>query len=153
MNTNKELTYEEAINAFSYDIATGNLLRNYPSRQSDRGSVCGTLMANGYLSLWYKNRTYLVHRIIWLMHNKQWPKNQIDHINRIRNDNRIENLRDVTQSRNNNNNQAKGYSYNSSTGGYMARITVDGQFIYLGVYATKNMAHDAYMKAKAIYGV
>lgn len=41
-----------------------------------------------------------VHRVGWAMHYGKWPKDQIDHINMIRDDNRIENLREATASEN-----------------------------------------------------
>lgn len=40
------------------------------------------------------------HRVAWVLYYGKWPTHQIDHINGIRNDNRISNLRDVTQSEN-----------------------------------------------------
>ena len=42
-------------------------------------------------------KDFLAHRIAWLIYYGEWPKNQIDHINQDPTDNRIENLRDVTQ--------------------------------------------------------
>lgn len=56
--------------------------------------------ADGYhrFTLNYRGRclNFAAHRAIWLLHHGEWPKHQIDHINRDPADNRIENLRDVT---------------------------------------------------------
>lgn len=43
---------------------------------------------------------FFVHRVIWLLSHGSWPVGEIDHANRIKADNRIENLRDVTRSEN-----------------------------------------------------
>lgn len=62
----------------------------------------GYVNSDGYLSVKYKNKSYRVHRIIWAMHRGD-TQLQIDHINRCRSDNRIENLRAVTNKENSQN--------------------------------------------------
>jgi len=66
------------------------------------GDQAGTLKGNnGYCRIQYKGLTYLVHRLVWLWHGKELKEQmEIDHINRIRKDNRIENLRQVTRAEN-----------------------------------------------------
>ena len=59
----------------------------------------GFVNSGGYLCIRYKGDNYKVHRIIWAMHHGD-TNLQIDHINRCRSDNRIENLRAVTPSAN-----------------------------------------------------
>lgn len=80
---------------------------------------------------------------------------QIDHINGVRSDDRIENLRDVPISGNQQNKRAAqanshtGLLGVSSRGGrYMARIKVSGRHVYLGTYDTAQLASDAYLAAK-----
>jgi len=51
---------------------------------------------NGYEKINFMNQWMYSHILVWLFENKTFPKNEIDHINHIRNDNRIENLRDVS---------------------------------------------------------
>ena len=50
-----------------------------------------------------EQRIFAVHRIAWFLHHKTWPEEQIDHINRDKTDNRIQNLRLVTHSLNSHN--------------------------------------------------
>ena len=47
--------------------------------------------------------TFIVARLCWLLHYGDWPENTIDHIDRNPLNNKIENLRDVTQAENNRN--------------------------------------------------
>lgn len=53
----------------------------------------GTRTGNGYYIFTYKNKSYLRHQVVWVMHNGAIPYNHvIRHINDIRGDDRIENL-------------------------------------------------------------
>ena len=88
------------------------------------------------------NKDYYTHRIAWLIYYGEWPKNQIDHINQDPTDNRIENLRDVTQAEN----QKNRTLYNNNTTGYLgvskhhgkyrARIRINNIDKHLGYYDT-----------------
>lgn len=155
-----ELTYDDAIKIFAYDKLTGNLLwREYRSGLAHKGTICGTLSSRGYIMIRYKKHPYCAHRIVWLMHNKQWPTKQIDHINRIRHDNRIENLRDVDQSTNlhntdSNNNHNKtgfaGVSYSKKACKFYATLRILGVSHNFGPFDTAEQAHQAYKKEKAL---
>ncbi|MDE4176360.1 HNH endonuclease signature motif containing protein [Phaeobacter sp. PT47_59] len=98
------------------------------------------------------------HHVIWAMEKGRWPSLQIDHINGDPKDNRISNLREVTQNANMLNRKAyekksglpPGVNYNSR--GFMARIQRGGQTRYLGTFPTKEEAHKAYLKAVAQLG-
>ena len=65
------------------------------------GSVAGHLnKSSGYITISVDSRSYRAHRLAWLYVYKKWPEDCIDHINHIRTDNRIENLREVEKSQN-----------------------------------------------------
>jgi hypothetical protein len=75
-------------------------------------SVAGCLDTAGYRCVVLNARKLYVHRLIWILHNGDIPDAlQIDHINRIKSDNRLENLRLVTHSGNGQNRGAKGVWY------------------------------------------
>ena len=63
------------------------------------GQEAGSVTKDGYKRLKYKGRMYLVHRIIWFLEYGVWP-NILDHTDRDKLNNRIENLREATHSQN-----------------------------------------------------
>lgn len=92
------------------------------------------------------------HRLMWFFHYGEWPKHTIDHINRDKTDNRIENLRDVTLRENCQNRQgarADGcVSWRADRGRWMARITVGGKRRWVGTFQTKHEAIAALAPAR-----
>ncbi|MFY7913560.1 MAG: HNH endonuclease [Rubrivivax sp.] len=100
----------------------------------------------------------LAHHIAWAIHHGTWPTFEIDHINGNRSDNRILNLRELPDNQNSQNlRHAKKNSHLGVLGvsqlgnRYVARITVDRQQQYLGLFATSAEAHQAYVAAKRIH--
>ena len=93
--------YEELIKRFTYDPDSGVLTHEERLTIRDRkrnGVEVGYLTSNGYLRVKINGLHYRVARLIWKMYYKEDPPEgtEIDHINRIRTDNRIINLRAVT---------------------------------------------------------
>ena len=82
---------------FSYDAKSGMINRN------DRKGGIGSLDAKGYLILKIKGKQFKAHRIAWFLYYGKMPEMEIDHINKIRTDNRICNLRIATRGENNRN--------------------------------------------------
>jgi len=77
---------------------------------------------------------------------------QTDHINGDRLDNRLCNLRGVSNQENSfNQKNSKGYSYNARSRKWQAHIKINGKLLYLGLYATPDEAHAAYVAAKTVW--
>jgi len=103
---------------------------------------------------------YLAHRVVWAVHQGEWPTHEIDHINGVKNDNRIENLRAVTRvanSRNlpkraDNSSGVTGVTWNKNALKWTAQITVNTQQVHLGVFTKRDDAIAARKAAEAKYG-
>lgn len=126
-------------------------------RQERRiGSVAGCLDPTGYIRIGIDGTQYWAHRLAWLYVKGEQPNGVIDHWNRIKSDNRISNLRDVTHQANIQNMASRegrslprGVSKKRSK--YVSGITIDGKRVHLGTFITPEEAHHAYLAAKAKY--
>lgn len=114
------------------------------------GNNAGSVYA-GRVLLSIDNKKFYAHRLAWLYHYGEWPKLQIDHVNRNAMDNRIANLRLATYSENGRNRKAplrslpRGvYVHNHK---FVARIKLKGISYHLGVFDTACAASAAYIKA------
>lgn len=103
---------------------------------------------------------FLAHRVIWAIHYGEWPSDQIDHINGVRNDNRISNLRVATNVENQRNmsmNRSNtsgvcGVSWCKARGKWLAYIGVGGRTINIGRFTTIDAAAAARAEASRRYG-
>lgn len=131
-----------------YDKQTGKIF-------GVRGNELTTKNSEGYIiiALYKNSKRYELkgHQFAWYCINKQCI-NQIDHINGIRDDNRICNLRNVTNQENHmNRTTAKGYTWNKDSNKWLAQIRLNGKQINLGRFENEEDARAAYLKAKEKY--
>ena len=95
------------------------------------------------------------HRLVYYAYNQDWDiwdtKQEIDHSNRIRDDNRIENLSVATRTQNNRNTNKKGYCWVKQKNIYKVQIKVDKKQIHIGYYKTEEEAIKARADAEAKY--
>jgi hypothetical protein len=134
-----------------FEYEEGDLV--WKKRTSNRikvGDIVGHLSSIGYIQVRVNNILYAAHRLIYMYHNGLIPEGmEVDHINGIRDDNRIENLRAVTHKQNTfNRTKAKGYSYDKTRGKYQACICIDGKTKHLGRYSKEEDARQSYLNAK-----
>lgn len=120
------------------------------------GKEAGHLNQDGYVVIQVATKGIGAHRIVWLMHHGAWPTGEIDHLNSIRHDNRIENLRDVAHITNSENRRSSKIDSKTGVlgvtefkgGKYRARIRTKGILVSLGIFDTAEQAHSAYVDAK-----
>lgn len=136
-----------------YDKKTGKLFcKKTRNNKAIAGNQCGSDNVSGYKSIRIFGKNYKQHRVAWFLHYGTWPVNQIDHINGIITDNRIENLRDVTNRENaqnrfaHRNGKIVGASFFEKNNKWVARIRVKKRNKHLGYFKTKLEANAAYLK-------
>ena len=103
------------------------------------------------------DRLYVLSRVIYKAHNPEWDitdcsdTNYIDHININSLDNRIENLRILTNQQNKWNTHSKGYCWNKTHNRWKAYITINKKQTHLGNFKEEADARQAYLTAKEKY--
>ena len=113
------------------------------------------MKSNGYTMSMVNGKPVHDHRIIWEQHYGKIPEGmQIDHINHIRDDNRIENLRLVTCQQNHfNRSGVKGFNWDNKRNKWRSYIYLDGKMINLGRSDCMLEARAKYLRAKAKYHI
>lgn len=148
------LNYDADTGVFTWREAAGRWGR-IPA-----GSIAGTSnKKNGYREIWVDGRLYKAHRLAWLYMTCEWPKEEIDHINRIRDDNRFSNLRECSSAENmqnknlyrSNTSGIAGVHWRKNCGKWQARIGVKGKRISLGHFDSPIEASNIYAEAKRKY--
>lgn len=111
--------------------------------------------ANGYICPQIGVKLVLIHRIIasaFLGLDITDLKKQVDHINGVRHDNRLENIRLVTHQQNNfNRTTSLGYCWRKQKNKWCARIKLNNREIFLGYFINEEDARKAYLDAKLKY--
>ena len=149
------LTQAQLKSKFFYDPCTGIFTRRVQPFRGPRRTTVGW-KSRGYLHVSIGPHShYKLHRLAWLYMTGDWPKNQVDHINGVRTDNRWENLRAATNTLNSHNRRKP--RHGSQTGflgvrmnrkRFQATIKAYGVSYRLGTYDTPEEAHQVYLSAK-----
>lgn len=151
---------------FDYDPGTGLLTWRdcYERSRQWRSKMAGKPALNspiptGYLRGCIDGVHLLAHRVAWVIQTGCWPVLQIDHINRVRSDNRFANLREVTHSDNQRNLRPEGSGGALALGVVLTRsgrcqasISFDGKSHHLGCFADPEDAVAARYQAEIAYG-
>ncbi len=114
------------------------------------GTKAGAPQGNGYLCIGIDNVTHSAHRLAWQHYHGEVPPNYIDHINRVKTDNRIVNLRPADRYQNAQNTALRSDSKTGYRGvvqvreKFMATIKFNGRQIRLGTFPTAKAASGFY---------
>jgi hypothetical protein len=148
------LSLERLKELFYYSPTQGEFLNN-------KNKIAGYIDHSGYNKILIDGYPYLAHRLAWLYEYGELPKQDIDHINGNKADNRIKNLRLATGSQNianskiHKNNKAgfKGVYFDKHSKKYRSCIRKDGEVYHLGSFKTAIEASEEYiLAAKNLFG-
>ena len=136
------ITQQELKTRLSYDPETGEFIWLKTKFKNLLGKVAGHKQKDGYVKIFLNSRPMSAHRLAWLYVHGKFPDGEIDHINHIRDDNRICNLREVTRLENHQNKKmdkrnksgVPGVHWNKGLGKWMVRIGMNGTRKHLGYF-------------------
>jgi HNH endonuclease/AP2 domain len=155
------VSVEYVMQELDYCPDTGLFRWRKTDRMKRAGHVAGSKNSNGYVSIKMLGKSYKAHRLAWLVSHGSWPDGQIDHINRVRDDNRIGNLRVVSNMENatnrglnrNSTSGITGVTWHAQCGKWQAAIGRNGVHKYLGIFNTKEEAAEAYSRERELRAV
>ena len=148
----KYLRYDQETGMFSWVKLPHHLVGKL-------NQIAGSLNDKGYWVIGLNRIKYKAHRLAWLYVYGAWPNEELDHINGLKDDNRICNLREATHRENmqnlknslkNNVSGFLGVGFNKAfkNNKYVAQIGKNGKIKFLGSFKTPLEAHRAYLTAK-----
>jgi len=91
------ITQSELKKLVHYDPLTGIFTRKVSSNAFNIGDIATSDTGNDYLKIYINREQYLAHRLAWLYVHGYFPENDIDHKDRVRDNNRIKNLRESSR--------------------------------------------------------
>ena len=151
---NKDSTLTKELLHEYFEYKDGILYnKKYRSSKALLGKKAGSLQKTGYYATYVNSVKFSIHRLIYLMHHGYLPK-YIDHINGIKTDNRIENLREATISQNSCNRLGhgksgiKGVYWNKYHKKWTAVCWKNKKHYFLGHFKEINDAKNAIKKAR-----
>ncbi len=132
------------LKGYKYDPITGKIF-------GIRGNELTCRDKKGYIHITIKGGKLFGHHFAWYMVYGNVDFNLLDHINKNKSDNRICNLRIITDQQNKWNNNAKGCYFDNIMNKWRSRITIDKNKIHLGYFNTEEEARNSYLEAKKKY--
>lgn len=149
------ITQDRLKELLAYDQATGEFRWAFGRPKASKGALAGARNDRGYVVVKLDGRTYRAHRLAWLYVNGTWPT-EIDHINRCRSDNRLENLREATRQQNcenrgimaNNTSGVNGVHWNKAKRKWTAYVRSNRRKTHLGTFSCIEDASAAIEAAK-----
>jgi len=161
--TPKNLSQDRLKKLLSYDPQTGLFTRlARPGKRSDLvGTIAGSPSNQGYILINVDNQKYRAHRLAWFYVTGRWPSALLDHRNRLKDDNRWDNLREATKAQNEqskapssiNTSGTKGVAWSRATKKWQAYIDHPGIARHIGVFESfKDAVAARRSKEQQIFG-
>lgn len=154
------ITIEQLRKILQYDADTGLFTWIEPRQPTTKiGDLAGSIENTGYISIRLGGTSYLAHRLAWFYCFGEWPTAYIDHIDRDKTNNALDNLREASAHENQRN---RGINKNNTSGyigvykhrnKWAAEIIIEGVKKYLGTFDTPEQAHLAYTKYDEMHGL
>lgn len=146
----EKITQAKLKELLSYDPETGDFTWLVGRKMA--GKKAGSPHNQGYFTIRISRKLYLSHRLAWLYVYGAFPKIDLDHINGVKSDTRIDNLRECSESQNqwnsrkpkNNISGFKGVCWNKRAGKWHAQIMINLNKKHLGYFLTAESAYEAY---------
>lgn len=142
------------------DLVDGRLIwRRSTGGYVKAGREIGSIFEDGYRRAKIRGKNYLVHRLVFAISNARWPIGDVDHVNGVKDDNRPENLREVTNRQNaqnrpsHRNGRLAGVTFCKRTKRWMAQVRHDGRRVFLGRHNTEADAHVVYAQFLSAHGL
>jgi len=156
----KEFTQLEVKEMLNYNPETGIFIWLTAKANCVSAGVIAGYKTHGYIKIGINNKKYPAHRLAWFYTYGVWPKDQLDHINHVRDDNRIVNLREATSQENSKNTLIRkdntsgfiGVYWNEINKNWRVRISINGNPNNLGSFADKTEAINVRKAANTKYG-
>lgn len=142
------ITVEQLRSEISYDPETGQFHWLTSGRGRRVNGLAGTVNNHGQVLIMINYQRYLANRLAWFYVYGEWPKGEVDHINRNRQDNRLCNLRDIshmenmanTARRSDNTSGERGVCFDHQKWKWKVQLTFKGGKRYAKHFETKDEA-------------
>ncbi len=149
--TKEMIAQDHLKTVLSYDASTGLFTRLRESKRYKIGEIAGCRAPTGYVVIRIDGQLYAAHRLAWLYCTGQNVE-LLDHINGDKSDNRLCNLRPANKVQNginrgrpsNNTSGFKGVTWSALSKAWRAKTKINGRHIHIGLFDTKEAAHEAY---------
>lgn len=154
------LTHDMLLERLHYNPTTGHFTWRVGGSGTPIGATAGTRGSAGYIMICVNRRSYPAHRLAWFYMYRHWPNAEIDHIDGVRDNNAISNLRDVSRSENQRNQYrcrksksgALGVHWSAPHKAWRVAIHIDGRTRTIGLYKDIEEAKAARKEANKKHG-
>jgi len=154
------LTQQRLKEILKYNPETGIFTWLVNAGSARKGKVAGSVNGNGYITIAVSGVSYRAHRLAYLYMEGEFPPEQIDHINGVRDDNRYDNLRAVSAKENQRNASKRadntsgitGVSWCNTYNKWFSSIKAGGRKKFIGRYDDFFEACCARKSAEKKYG-